>query len=94
MEETTALFDGVQVISQFRGNQKVCAYTGEDYVADYCAILPGTPRQFRIRGGELITAIGGKARLSVGAHRTKRFIITLKDAGEDPYLSVRASELR
>jgi hypothetical protein len=32
--------------------------------------------------------------LSVGAHRTKRFIIALKDAGEDPYLSVRASELR
>jgi hypothetical protein len=94
MEEAAAVFDGIQVISHLRGSQKVRAYRREDHVTDYFASPPGTPQQSFIRGRELITAIGGRVSLSVGAHRTEPFIISLKYAGEGPYRSMKASERR
>ncbi len=88
-----ALFEGVQIISQVRSNQKVRVYKREYQVADYFATHPGTPQQLRIRGGEAVTAIVGSARMYVWAHQTKRFIIALKYADEDTYRSLMASDL-
>ena len=88
-----ALFEGVQIISQVRSNQKVRVYKREYQVADYFATHPGTPQQLRIRGGEAVTAIVGSARMYVCAHQTKRFIIALKYADEDTYRSLMASDL-
>ena len=84
---------GVQVISQIRGNQKVRVHKSEQYVAAYFATHPGTPHTIRIRGGEEVIAIVGRARGYVCSHKTKRFVVALKYAGEDTYRSLIASDL-
>jgi len=89
----SAIFGGVQVISQLRSNQKVRVYKHEQYVADYFATHPGTLQHIRIRGGEEISVLVGSARMYVCAHHTKRFIIALKYEGEDSYRSLLASDL-
>jgi hypothetical protein len=78
VDTASAIFHGVQVISQVRSNQKIRVYTHEQHVADYFATHPGTPQKIRIRGGDEIVAIVGSARVYVCAHHTKRFIIALK----------------
>jgi DDE superfamily endonuclease len=93
LDTAAALFNGVQVISQLRSNQKVRVYKREEHVADYFATHPGTPQQIRIRGGDHVPVIVGSARLYVCAHRTKRFIIALKYEAEDTYRYLIASEL-
>jgi hypothetical protein len=93
MDGASALFGGVQVISQLRGNQKVRVYKHEQHVADYFATHPGTPLRIRIRGGDEMEAIVGSGRLYVCAHHTKRFVIALKYEGEDTYRYLIASDL-
>jgi hypothetical protein len=93
MDGASTLFNGVQVISQLRSNQKVRVYQREQPVAAYFATHPGTPQPLRIRGGEEVGAIMGSARLYVCAHHTKRFIVALKYAGEDTYRYLLASDL-
>jgi hypothetical protein len=89
----SAIFGGVQVISQVRSNQKVRVYTREQHVADYFATHPGTPQTIRIRGGEATTAIVGSARMYVCAHQTKRFIIAIKYTGEETSRYLMATDL-
>ena len=93
VEAASAIFGGVQVISQIRSNQKVRVYTREQPVADYFATHPGTPQNIRIRGGEEMMAIVGSARMYVCAHKTKRFIIALKYDDEATYRYLMASDL-
>jgi hypothetical protein len=84
---------GVQVIAQIRSHQPVRLQKRAQSVAEYCATHPGTPHTLRIRGGQEGVAIVGSARLSVCSHHTKRFVVALKYAGEDPYRSLLASDL-
>jgi hypothetical protein len=93
VDGASAIFGGVQVISQIRSNQKVRLHKREQHVADYFATHPGTPHPIRIRGGEEIVAIVGSARLYVCSHKTKRFIVALKYEGEDTYRYLIASDL-
>ena len=93
VEAASAIFGGVQVISQIRSNQKVRVYTREQPVADYFATHPGTPQHIRIRGGEEMMAIVGSARMYVCAHKTKRFILALKYEDEATYRYLMASDL-
>ena len=93
VDAASAMFGGVQVISQLRSNQKVRVYTREQYVADYFTTHPGTPQKIRIRGGEESAVLVGSARMYVCAHHTKRFIIALKYEGEDSYRYLMASDL-
>ena len=51
VDEASAMFGGVQVLSQIRSNQNIRAGTREQHVADYFATHPGTPHTIRIRGG-------------------------------------------
>jgi len=83
VDGASALFGGVQVISQIRSNQKVRPHKREQHVTDYFATHPGTPHTIRIRGGEEVVAIVGSARLYVCSHKTKRFVVALKYEGED-----------
>jgi len=83
----------VQVISQIRSNQKVRVHKREQHVADYFATHPGTPHTIRIRGGEEVIAIVGSARVYVGSHKTKRFVVALKYEGEETSRSLIASDL-
>jgi DDE superfamily endonuclease len=71
VDAASAMFGGVQVISQLRSNQKVRVYKREQYVADYFTTHPGTPQKIRIRGGEEIAVLVGSARMYVCAHHTR-----------------------
>src|SRR5881628_2517889 len=93
VDGASAMFGGVQVISQIRSNQKVRVQKRAQPVADYFATHPGTPHTLRIRGGQEVIAIVGSARLYVSSHKTKRFVVALKYEGEDTYRSLIASDL-
>ena len=89
----SALGRGVQVISPLRRHQHVRLHTRAQHVADYFATRPGTPQRIRIRGAGEVEVRVGRARLYVCSHRTKRFIVAIKYAGEEPYRSLMASDL-
>jgi len=93
VDGASALFGGVQVISQVRSNQNIRVHTREQHVADYFATHPGTPQTIRLRGGEEVVALVASARLYLCAHKTKRFIIALKYEGEESYRYLIASAL-
>jgi hypothetical protein len=93
VDGASALFSGVQVISQIRSNQHLRIGKREQPVADYFASHPGTPHRIRIRGGEEVVATVGSARLYVCAHHTKRLIVALKYADEATYRYLIASDL-
>jgi hypothetical protein len=83
LDETSALFGGVQVVSQIRKDQKIRFRTQEWRVETYFQTFPGTPMTIRIRGHQEQTCLVGSARLTVMAHQKKRFVIALAYEGED-----------
>lgn len=93
VDGASAMFGGVQVISQIRSNQNVRLHKRGQNVRDSFATHPGTPHSIRIRGGQEVVAIVGRARLYVCAHKTKRFVVALKYEGEDAYRYLSASDL-
>ena len=93
VDEASAMFGGVQVLSQIRSNQNIRAGTREQHVADYFATHPGTPHAIRIRGGEEVVVWVSSARLYVCSHQTKRFIVAIKYEEEETYRYLIASEL-
>ena len=93
VDGASALFRGVQVISQIRSNQNIRVGQRHQHVADYFATHPGTPYSIRIRGGVEVVAMVGSARLYVCAHKTKRFIVAIKYAEEETSRSLIASDL-
>ena len=93
VDGASALFNGVQVLSQIRSNQNIRVGKRDQHVADYFATHPGTPYRIRIRGGEEVVAMVGSARLYVCAHKTKRFIVAIKYAEEETYRYLIASDL-
>jgi hypothetical protein len=74
VDGASTLFHGVHLLSQIRSTQHMRGGTRDQHVADSCATHPGTPSRIRIRGGAKVVALGGRARLSVCAHKTKRCI--------------------
>ena len=93
VDEASALFEGVQVLSQIRSNQHIRVGQRTQPVADYFATHPGTPHTIRIRGGAERVAMVGSARLYVCSHKTKRFIVAIKYAEEESYRYLIASDL-
>jgi hypothetical protein len=93
VDQASALFAGVQVITQIRGNQYVRLQKREQHVADSFAMHPGTPQTLRIGGGQEVVAFVSSARLYVCAHHTKRFVVALKYEGEETYRYLMASDL-
>jgi DDE superfamily endonuclease len=63
VDGASALFGGVQVISQARSNQNIQVHQREQHLTDYFAAHPGTPQTIRIRGGDERVAIVRSARL-------------------------------
>jgi hypothetical protein len=92
VDGASTLFNGVQVLSHIRSNQNIRAGTRDQHVADSFATHPGTPYRIRIRGGEEVVALVGSARLSVCAHKTKRFIVAITYAEEETYRSLIAAD--
>ena len=93
VDGASAMFGGVQVISQSRSHQNIRVGKRAQHVADYFATHPGTPQRLRIRGGPEVVATVGSARLYVCSHRTKRFIVAIKYAEEESYRYLIASDL-
>jgi hypothetical protein len=93
VDEASAMFGGVQVLSQIRSNQNIRVGKRNQHVADYFATHPGTPHTIRIRGGEEVGVWVSSARLYVCSHKTKRFIVALKYEEEDSYRYLIASDL-
>src|SRR5881409_3305874 len=52
VDGASALFGGVQVLSQIRSNQNMRVGKRAQHVADSFATHPGTPHRLRIRGGQ------------------------------------------
>jgi hypothetical protein len=93
VDGASAMFGGVQVLSQIRSNQNMRVGKRAQHVADYFATHPGTPQRLRIRGGQEVVATVGSARLYVCSHHTKRFIVAIKYEEEESYRSLIASDL-
>ena len=93
MDAASALFGGVQVISQLHCNQNVRYRNRKQSVTKYFASYPGVPQLLSIRGQEPVIATVGSARLKVCAHGQKRFVIALKYAGEKDYRYLVATDL-
>jgi hypothetical protein len=93
MDTASALFGGVQVISQLHCNQNVCYRNSKQSVTKYFASYGGVPQLLSIRGQEPMIATVGSARLEVCAHGKKRFVIALKYAGEQDYRYLVATDL-
>jgi hypothetical protein len=93
VDGASALFGGVQVISQARSNQNIQVHQREQHLTDYFAAHPGTPQTIRIRGGDERVAMVRSARLYVCAHKTKRFIVAIKYEEEETYRYLMASDL-
>jgi hypothetical protein len=93
VDEASAIFGDVQVLSQIRSNQNIRAGQHEQHVADYFATYPGTPHTIRICGGEEVVAWVSSARLYVCSHKTKRFIVAIKYAEEETCRYLIASDL-
>jgi hypothetical protein len=83
VDGASALFGGVQVLSHIRSHQNIRVGKRDQHVADDVATPPGTPYPIRIRGGDEVVAMVGRARLSVGAHKTQRFIVAIKYEEEE-----------
>ena len=93
VDGASALFGGVQVLSQIRSNQNIRVGKRAQHVADSCATHPGTPHRIRIRGGDEVVAMVGSARLYVCSHKTKRLIVAIKYEDEETYRYLIASDL-
>src|SRR6267143_6778604 len=93
VDGASAIFGGVQVLSQIRSNQNIRVGKRTQHVADYFATHPGTPHRIRIRGGAEVSAMVGSARLYVCSHKTKRFIVAIKYEEEETFRSLIASDL-
>ena len=90
VDGASAIFGGVQVLSQIRSNQNIRVGKRAQHVAAYFATHPGTPQRLRIRGGQEVATVGS-ARLYVCSHRTKRFIVAIKYEEEESYRYLIAS---
>jgi hypothetical protein len=91
--KASALFDGVQVVSELRNNQNIRHKNKQQHVSEYFAKHSGTPFKIRRRAGDEVNAVIGSARLYVCAHKKKRFIIALQYEGEDEHRYLVASDL-
>ncbi len=83
-----------QVISQLRSNQNV-HYRGRNWNPSdfFNVICKGTTRKIRVRGGSEVEMTVAGARLHVGAHGKKRFVIAVKYEGEKEYRYLVASDM-
>jgi hypothetical protein len=93
VDAASALYGGIQVLSQIRSNQNIRIGKREQHVADYFATHPGTPQRICIRGGAEIVAMVSSARLYVCSHKTKRFVVAIKYETEETSRYLIASDL-
>lgn len=87
------LYPSTQIISQLRSNQLVKHYDKLISLTEYFRRCPGVEHTISIRGSEPIKVTMHGARIFVGAHGVKRFVIALKYEGEKNYRYLFATDL-
>ena len=81
-------------LSQLRSNQNVKFRGKQTHLKNYFnKINKGEPKQFSIRGGDLIEGTVSSARLHVDAHGKKCFVIALKYEDEKAYRYLVATDM-
>ncbi len=93
VKAASKIFQGVQVISQARKNQKIKHRGKYISIAEYFRRNAGVSKRLKIRGSEEQLVVMHGARLYLKAHGCKRFIIALKYEGESDYRYLLASDL-
>lgn len=93
MDSASRWCGGAQTVSQLRGNQKVRFRGRERPLSAFFGAYPGVPQPICRRGGEAITVTVSSARVHVGAHGQKRFVMALQDPGETEARYLVATDL-
>ena len=93
LDAASALFEGVQVISQLRSNQKVGRGQDEVSLDRFFEQQASSEDQIALRGGTKQQLRFARACLYVRAHGQKRLVIALKYEGEDQYRYLVASDM-
>ena len=94
MDKASAIFGGVQVISQLSKNQNIFYKNKKRNLEDYFNLTnPGVQTIIIVRGGKEVKVIMSGARLKVDAHGKKRFVIALKYEGEEEYRYLVATDM-
>ena len=93
IDAASAVFDGVQVISQLRQNQLVRFRNRTLSLTAYFTRYAGIEQTVAIRGGKPVKVWISSARLYVQAQGQKRFVVALKYDGEADYRFLVASDL-
>jgi len=93
VDKASKLFNGIQVISQIKGNQIAIFRNKGISIKEYFRRYPGVAGQMTIRGGEKISVEVASARLYVKSHKRKLLVIALKYEGEEEYRYLIASDL-
>jgi hypothetical protein len=93
MDQASAKFGGIQVISQIRCNQNIRYRGNKKSVKTFFSHYTTVSQNLSIRGGAQRQVKVGSARLYVNAHQKKRFVIALKYEGESEFRYLVASNL-
>jgi len=93
MDEASAIFGGVQVVSQARKNQNIRYRNRIISMTNYFQSYPGVPQELKIRGKDAVQVTMGSIRVHVVAHKKKRFVIALKYDGEEDYRYLIATDM-
>lgn len=92
IDQASALFGDIQVISQLRSNQLVRDQNQKVNLEEYFAQRPAKTQTLTIRGQHKVVTWAA-ARLYVFAHHKKRLIVAVKYEGETDYRYLVASDL-
>lgn len=93
MDKASKVTQCKQVISQLRRNQLVRSCGKYISLTKYFSRQPGVTNTISIRGGEQKSVTMLAARLTVKAHKKRRFVVALKYQGETEYRFIVASDL-
>ena len=93
VDEASAIFGGIQVITKMKNNQNVHFQNKNIPVSEFFRRYPPVLQKVQIRGGEEIEIFVSSARLNVHSHGKKRFIIAIRYQDEEECRYLLASDL-
>ncbi len=93
LDAASAVFGGIQVISQAQCTQNVRARNTILHVNTYFTRYPGAVHSITVRGGKTISVTMSSARIYVMTHATKRFLVVLQYKDDQDARYLMASDL-
>jgi hypothetical protein len=93
LDAASAVFGGIQVISQAQCTQNVRDRTTILHVNTYFTRYPGAVHTINVRGGKTIPVTMSSARIHVMTHATKRFLVALQYTDDQNARYLMASDL-